>query len=68
MIKKVLIFEVDGIRVSTSKEYKAEPTKEQVLKDMKEWFFQNFYMWFAVKENGTEKNLEDWYESKEGVQ
>ncbi|MCL6605531.1 MAG: hypothetical protein K6T94_21915 [Paenibacillus sp.] len=62
MINKVLIFEVDGIRVSTPKSYKKEPAKEQVLKDMKEWFFQNYPMWFAVKENGTEKNLENWYE------
>ncbi|OXL83162.1 hypothetical protein BCV73_08780 [Paenibacillus sp. SSG-1] len=60
MIQKVFIFEVDGVRVSTPKMYKQEPSKEQVLKDIQDWFFANHAMWFAVKENGAEKNLEDW--------
>jgi hypothetical protein len=60
MINKVFVFEVDGIRVTTPKAYRQEPSKEQVLNDMKEWFFENYHMWFAVKENGIETNLEDW--------
>jgi hypothetical protein len=63
MINKTLVFELDGIRVRCSKKYKEEPTKEQVVRDMKEWFFNNYYMWFAVEENGTETNLEDYFES-----
>lgn len=60
MIKKILVFEVNGIRSTIPKSYKEEPTKEQVLTDIKEWFFENHYMWFAVKENGVETNIEDW--------
>lgn len=60
MIKKILVFEVDGVRSTIPKSYKEEPTKEQVLSDIKEWFFENHHMWFAVKENGVETNLEDW--------
>jgi hypothetical protein len=60
MIRKVFVFEVDGIRVTSPKIYKQEPSKEQVLSDMKEWFFQNHHMWFAVKENGNETNIKDW--------
>ncbi len=60
MIKKIFVFEVDGIRTTTPKIYKEEPTKEQVLNDMKEWFFESHYMWFAVKENGVETNLKDY--------
>ena len=59
MTSKVFIFEVDGVRVTNPMHYNEEPTKEEVLNDMKEWFFENQYMWFSVKENGVERNLED---------
>lgn len=60
LVRKVFIFEVDGVRVSTPRMYKQEPSKEQVLKEMQEWFFENYNMWFAIKENGITTNLEDW--------
>jgi hypothetical protein len=62
MINKTFVFELDGIRVRGMKKYKKEPKKEQVISDMKEWFFNNYHMWFAVDENGIETNLEDYFE------
>jgi hypothetical protein len=61
MIKKIFVFELEGIvRNTTPKVYKQEPTKEQVLEDMKEWFFENHQSWFAIKEDDKETNLDDW--------
>ena len=59
-ITKTFIFEVDGIRVTKPMVYKGEPTKEQVIHDMQAWFFEQHAMWFAVKENGVETNLQDY--------
>jgi hypothetical protein len=59
MFPITFIFEVDGIKSEFAKEYKEEPTKEQVVNDIANWFFQNHYMWFAIKKNGKEINLED---------
>ena len=54
------IFEVDGVRVETKFTYVEEPTKQQIYDDIKNWFFDYHYMWFAVEENGIETNLEDY--------
>lgn len=61
MITKIFVFEVDGVRVSAPRIYVEEPTKQRVLEDMKNWFFENHHMWFAVKEDGKETILEDWF-------
>lgn len=59
MIIKTFVFRVDGIEKTYRKIYKEEPTSEQLVNDMKEWFFGHHFMWFAVKDNETEINLED---------
>ncbi len=36
MKNKIFIFELDGIRVTYPKTYYEEPTKDQIINDMKE--------------------------------
>lgn len=60
MITKTFIFKVNNIEAKFEKEYDEEPSKKQVMEDIKEWFFEEHYMWFGVVENGEETNLEDY--------
>jgi len=60
MITKIFVFDVNGIRVTKPMVYNEEPTKEQVLRDMQEWFFEQHHMWFSVIERGVETNLQDY--------
>lgn len=61
MVIKKLIFRVDDLEVNFEKKYNAEPNHQQVIEDIKEWFFEEYYMWFAVEEDGEETNLEDYF-------
>lgn len=60
MITKTFIFRVNNIETKFEKEYDEEPSKKQVMEDIKEWFFEEHYMWFAIEERGEEINLEDY--------
>lgn len=53
------IFKVDEIEQEFEKTYYKNPTKEQIQKDIKEWFFNEYYMWFSVESNGNKINLGD---------
>lgn len=59
MTKVTFIFEVNGVRTEKEKTYEKEPSQKEVENDMKDWFFDNHFMWFAVRKNGVETNLED---------
>jgi hypothetical protein len=59
MEKVTFVFEIDGLRKEEIRTYSKKPTREQIEKDMKEWFFGSYYMWFAVEQNEKEINLED---------
>lgn len=57
--KVTFVFEVNGIRVEKEITYPYKPTKKQIENDMQRWFFENHYMWFAIKKDGREINMAD---------
>lgn len=61
MKKKVtFVFHVNDVRVEKTVEYDEEIiSRDKIVGDIKEWFFREHYMWFAVKTEGEETNLED---------
>jgi hypothetical protein len=59
VITKTFVFRLDGVEKTHRKIYTEEPTTEQLIKDIQEWFFGQHFMWFAVKKDNVETNLED---------
>lgn len=53
------IFDVDGIKTEKVMIYPKKPSRMQIENDMKEWFFENHYMWFSFEMNGKITNLDD---------
>lgn len=61
MKKKVtFVFRVNDVRVEKTVEYDEEiMSRDKIVDDVREWFFREHYMWFSVKNEGEETNLED---------
>lgn len=55
-------FKVSEIEVKETFTYPAKPSKEEIMRDIKNWFFDYYYMWFSIEQNGVEANLEDFNE------
>lgn len=60
MEKMTFVFEVDGIRQEKEMNYPYKPTKQEIEYDMQRWFYENHYMWFALKKDGHEINMADY--------